>query len=589
MFHSQVAVYAGKKSEEGCTEFIAEGHFFAVLTAELGLTEEAGKEFLKKLAVHLAHHHIVHLADFEQILLEQLRLANIPTSSSLSACLIKEEKCFLKTIGQGQIFLRRASEFALLIEGDNSASGFFQDNDFFIFTTTDFTQKIADKESLAQSSLDSTPLALRDRLTAQVIEDTTATIALFVALSEHKEEVVPQPPPYLPPVSHDLPATEPPLKPNKLAENIKKLQVYYQRLDKKQKRILIIVSIVFVIFLWSVIVGSQKKANAKVESDLKTKKEIIVEDLNQAQDVAFLNLSRARALITSSKQTLSELKKEVGSTHKKEIADLEKLIQEKESSIFNKEEKPTEAFYDLSVDSPNAKGKKMYLDKDNLAILDPAHGVYTLSLSKKSLDNKNPKEVKKATLVGLSEDSTFFLTDVGMVQITGDKVQKVIAHDADWGNIVDFALYNNNLYLLDPSKNQVYKYSPIEGGYSGKSSYFKSGQDVKLSDARSIAIDSSVYIGLPQKIFKFTAGIAEDFSTSFPSENIDIKKIFTSGDVEKVYAWDKSNGVLYILSKTGSYEREVKNIKLKNVDDFVVSGKYAYLLSGSQILRMSVE
>lgn len=582
MSHPQIAVYSGSQKESGFTGYIAEGNFYAVLVVEEGLSQEAGREFLHILETAITHHHIVHLADFEHILLEKLREANIPMHSSLACVLARDEKYFLKTMSRGKIYLQRGGEFASLIEKDNSASGFQEEGDFFVFTTTDFTEKVVDQQTLSQLLMTENPQQIQQTLSQPEEErDDAGTIALFIQFEHKKAEIIT---PDLPPIE-----MQPTIKPNKLKEFIISATSYYSKLQKRQKLILLVVAVVFLLFLFSVMFGYQKKVNAKLDADIKTKKEIITENLNQAQDVAFLNMSSAQGLITSSKKILADLKKEAGNSHKKEIDELEKLIKDKESALFNKEEKPTDVFFDLSVDSSNVKGTKLALDGDNIAILDSNHGIYTLSLSKKSLDNKNPKEVKKATLVGITKDARFFVSDEGVFQVTDDKTKKVIDHDSDWGKITAITQYNSNLYLLDSAKNQIYKYTPTEGGYSAKSSYFKSGDNPKLGDANSLAIDSSVYIGLSNKIAKYISGVADNFPTSFPSDDANITKIFTSADVEKVYAWDKKKGTLYVLAKTGSYEREVKNKDLAKADDFVVSGKFAYLLTGSKILRMSVE
>ncbi|MBI3366204.1 hypothetical protein HY041_01075 [Candidatus Roizmanbacteria bacterium] len=104
-----------------------------------------------------------------------------------------------------------------------------------------------------------------------------------------------------------------------------------------------------------------------------------------------------------------------------------------------------------------------------------------------------------------------------------------------------------------------------------------------------MAIDSSVYVGFSDHVFKFTAGVQDEFKTTFPESNIHLSKVFTTKDLEKVYAWDKEKGSLYVLAKNGTYEREVYSSVLKQTNDLVIFANNAYLLSGSKIYVINVE
>jgi hypothetical protein len=166
------------------------------------------------------------------------------------------------------------------------------------------------------------------------------------------------------------------------------------------------------------------------------------------------------------------------------------------------------------------------------------------------------------------------------------KVKKVIEND-QWSKVVAIAVFNKNIYLLDQAADRIYKYTPTEGGYSKKEAYIKSG-NADLSGATSLAIDGAVYVGGGDSIVKYLAGAPEDFPATFPEKNIAITKIFTAEDVDKVYAWDKSHGAIYVLGKSGIYERQVSAAILKNGTDFVVYKDKAYILAGAKIYTVSL-
>jgi hypothetical protein len=94
---------------------------------------------------------------------------------------------------------------------------------------------------------------------------------------------------------------------------------------------------------------------------------------------------------------------------------------------------------------------------------------------------------------------------------------------------------------------------------------------------------------LKDSLDKFTAGAKDEFETKFPNQNINISKIITDKDIEKVYAWDKNGGTLYVLGKNGSYERQIISSVLKTSTDVTVFGNKSYAVSGSKIYEIPIE
>lgn len=364
---------------------------------------------------------------------------------------------------------------------------------------------------------------------------------------------------------------------------------FIQRDGKRKKITLVITAIILLVLVWSVGLGYERRKKSEQDKTITMSRALITEKLNQAEEVAFLNQARAQVLVDESKKEVETIKKKYPE-RKEDIDSLSKLVQEKESSIFKREEKKAEEFFDLTVDNEEAGGSVMDRDEDVLAILDSPNGVVRLlSLSKKSLEKETVSEAKSASLTSLYQGKIYvFIPKAGIVEIKESKAKKVIEADKEWGEIVDMKIYGGNIYLLDSRTNQVYKYIVVENGFSDRSSYFKESLP-DLTGARSMAIDGSVYLQLPEKILKYTGGVKDAFSTSFPETDIGLEKVMTSKDLDKVYAWDKKKGLIYILSKEGAYEREIKSSILTKAESVSVFENIAYVLEGAKIYKISLE
>lgn len=584
MFQKDIVFYLGQEKENGFSGVISEDGFLVVLEVEEGLTSEEGRTKLNQLKEHIVTTEIQHLSDLETLIHEKIQECNFPTNISLAVGYVKETVLYLKTVGSGNVYLRRGNQFEKIVGGEESASGHIHEQDIYLFTTDRFIQAIGSENEIKKIFDHKKPHEIIEEITPKLKgNDDQGIIALFAQFNK-KDEISLE----VSFISH----TSPWEKVGRTFQNLyTKAREYSQEAGSRKKYTFIAVIVIFIILIWSVGLGYARRNETALDKKIQSTKNLISQKLNQADESVFLNLPQSLALISEARQELERLKKEIGNKRKeKEIKDLENLITQEENKITKKEEKKYEEFFDLAVDNKQSKGVRLYLDSNNLSILDKAQGIiYTLSLEKKSLDKNKFPEIKNAQKIARYEDNVFFFTSDGFYKITTDgKLNKIIEKDKDWKTIIDVWIYNGNIYVLDKDKDQIYKYLVAENGYSDKTLYFKGGTS-GLKDAHSLAIDSSIYVGFPDHIFKFTAGTQDEFKTSFPESNIQITKIFTTKDVEKVYAWDKTSGSLYVLSKNGTYERELYSSILKQIDDFIIYNKNAYLLSGKKIYMLNIE
>lgn len=597
MWQSQFAVYLGQEKEAGFFGFIVapsdlerENNFFLVLEAKTGLDKENGRQSLSAIKDKLLSWKINSLIDFEEFIAHQIKEENLPAGISLAAGYITDRVIYLKTVGEGKVFIKRGANFEKIIDGDKTASGYLKEGDFFIFTTNRFLQLFGEEKELKKVFDHKTPNQIIEDLSLQVkVSDDQGAIALFVKLNAEE----------------DLPDEEKteksivsqPLVLERGKSFFNNLYQKWQQLrltdDKKKTSTVIIASILILILFWSVGLGLTRRQESELNKKIIRSQELIAQKLEQAEEVAFFNLGRSQALIKEAQEELTNLKKTVGNKKEDKIKKIEKMIKDEENKILKKEEKEGKEFFDLTIDNKNAEGNNLYLNKENLIILDRKQGnIYRVSLLKKSLEKISYSQIKSAQLIAGYQEKIFFLVNgKGVYQVTEESKPKIVIKDDEnsLGKIVDLWVYNGNIYLLDVEKDEIDKYLAAEDGYGSKSSYFKAGEGVDLSEANSLAIDGSIYIGFKDHLIKYTAGVGDDFKTSFPEKNINIDKIYTSKDLEKVYAWDKKKGVIYILSKNGSYERQIRSSILSKGTDLVVFEKAAYIVIGEKIYQISLE
>lgn len=573
MFKQEIGFYLGHERVDGFSGFVDENNLFLAIEIETGITPDKGRELTAFIREKISTIVIENLQQFDAFISNIIKEKNLPLGFSLSAGYLKGNIFYLKSINQGKVYIRRNNKLALITESDQSASGYIKEEDIFVFTFVKFMNLLGEESGLNQK-IDHRPISeIIDEITpALLAKDDQGTAALFIKLKKLEEDVK---------LINDF-FEKPEIKTPTF-----RLKDFYSRFGQQKILTFITVFILGVILFWSVGLGYMRRSQENNQKKINLTRELISQKLDQAEQVSFLNMSSALSLIADSKDEVNKLKKEVG-TKNERIIGLDKMISDAENKIFKKEEKNYTEFFDLTVDDKNAKGDKMYLNDGRLLVSDKNRGVlYELSLDKKSLDKDQSSGIKTSSLIALFEDKKyFFVSGEGIYQIVDGKAKKVIENDKDWGKIVDMAVFNGNIYLLDQGKDGIWKYMSAGSGFGGKSPYFEPGQAINLSQVNSLSIDGSVYLAGDSVMFKYTSGLRDEFKTNLPDSSINMAKIFTNKDLGKVYGWDKSRGTIYIMGKNGDYQEQLNAKILSTGTDFVVYKDEAYILLGSKIYKI---
>lgn len=576
MFKQDVGFYLGREKVDGFSGFVDENNLFLAIEIESGFSPEKGRELTSFIREKINSIKIENLQQFDFFISNIIKEKNLPSGFSLSMGYLKDNIFYLKTVNEGRAYIRRNNKLALLIEGNATASGYIEKEDVYIFTFVRF-MKLLGEEGLNKK--------FDHRLISEIIEEITPELmtldshgvaALFLEFKLINEE--------------EKPADDFFEKPGGRLLKVS-LKDFYSRFGRQKTLTFITVFILGLILFWSVGLGYVRRSNENNQKKINLARDLISQKLSQAEEVSFLNMSSALNLLLDSKTEVEKLRKEVplrSSNYAGQLEELDKKILQVENKILKKEEKSYQEFFDLALDNKNAKGDKFYLFNDILLILDKSNGVlFNFSLDNKSLDKNQSNEIKKASLIALFEDREYFFVEGnGAYQIVNGKVKKVIDNDKEWGKIVDLAVFNGNIYLLDQGKNEIWKYTSVESGFGSKSSYFASGQTINLSEINSQAIDGSIYLAGDSVMFKFTSGLQDGFETNLPESNVNLNKIFTSKDLEKLYGWDKNKGVIYIMGKNGDYQEQVNSKILSTGSDFIVYKNIIYVLQGSKIYKI---
>ncbi|MBI2335034.1 hypothetical protein HYU96_04520 [Candidatus Daviesbacteria bacterium] len=339
--------------------------------------------------------------------------------------------------------------------------------------------------------------------------------------------------------------------------------------------------------------GRDRERNLQFDQALQAAKD----DFNAAKGLSSLNPAEAKIKLDTAKDKIGQalvLKpKDSGAR------DLKNQIEQESSSILQQAQVADfPLFLDLDLVKKDFKAYALSFSAGKILVLDRTqYSLAAIDAAKKSnqiLAGKS--QLGEAQLSSLNGNLAFsYSADKGLVRtdLTNQKQTQVAKVDEEWGNIADMSGFAGNVYLLDSTKNQVWKYLPTSEGYSGKRDYLTQNTKADFTGSLRMQIESSIYV-LKQggEILRFTRGEKDNFSYSgLPSPVKDPKSFFVSSDTDDLYLLDSGNARLLVLTKTGAYKAQYQSERFREFSDLVVDekAKKVYLLEGSKIYTMDLK
>lgn len=504
----------------------------------------------------------------------------------------------------GRLIMFRQNQIISLFTGEENGSGRLQEGDVFLLGTEEFF-RLVNEETIHTALIASNPQEMVEILAPFIHgqpDGSSAAIAFRIFQKEPEEKKNQQ---IITPVEKPIVAKKkivwrPKINwKEKFAKIIiwfddflKRKIIYLQSREEKtsrsQRTMFTVALVLLVILAVSVFFGMKQRKNSGENLQTTALLQQAKEKKEEGEALLTLNSAKAQQLLQESKNLLDKI--ENSGDFPQEAVDLKNELGKILSNSIKEYQVQGKVFFDLELIKAGAIGDKLILNEGQIIILDKNQkAVYGLGIKdKKSTILFGGEKIEGASLIAEANGIIYALTNKGILQ--GGKIPELkIETDNDWQEIIDFKGFGGSLYLLD-KKGEIWKYSPIEGGFSNKQSWLKTATD--FSQATSLAIDGSLWVlNQDGKINKFLQGQKENLTLAGlkkPLANPSI--IFTNFETGNLYVLDKGNSRVIIFSKTGEYQSEYDWPEINQANDMVVSEseKKIFLLVGSKIYELKI-
>ena len=364
---------------------------------------------------------------------------------------------------------------------------------------------------------------------------------------------------------------------------------WFSRLNLKKKIALIGLLIIFLVFMQTLVFLTQKRSEKQKDVDY----------YNSIQEINIKFTEAESKLIYNDEQAAENLLLEINQIIEKLIihsAEQQKEVDVIKDQVWQQLNKvrhiyvvpsPVEIF-DLSSVLENAK---QIVQKDNKFYILGNNQLYVLENDQlKALidfaDGKFLADWPNTNKLILGNNNQYFIFNIDSRQIETFNFSQTAGNTS----VQDLAIYSNNLYVLDPQNNQIFKYPERGESFANGSAWLN--ETVDLSQANSLAIDGSIYIiNNNGAITKFLKGEKDAFNYHEPHPIIGSDAtIKTFKDSNYLYIIDPQYKRIIILDKDGQIKDQYTSIKFDNLNDLAIDPeeKAIYLLNNNHLYLLAI-
>ncbi len=518
------------------------GNYFIVLSlsGDQSVDLELGRNTLSKIEEIVSQSPEISPKEIVEIVKSEFQNG---ISLDLAVAQIIGQKLIVSGTGEISAKIVRENKIINLLKAGSSISGSLSDKDLLIIGTNEFFPLLTGGDLIKNNDV----LELRDSLLPKVEtqENNSKIACLFVGVNFSDSTITPLNPPM-----KDLY-----LKSRLPVSGIRKLMSANSRQTIYLAIIVLLTLICLVAFqLRSKAIEIQTKTIATMEKQVK-------EAVDSAKKLSGVNDVMAREILVQVRADFVAKAEASGQTKNEKVKAILTNLDNQIMAVSHIYSVPQlGVFYDFGLLKSGVKVVSSSLVKNEIFALDSANGaVYSVGTKNKTAAVIiGTSDLKSAKLVDGSPESVFVVTSGGIAKIDRSASQtsvKQISPASDkWGEIIGLKAFASNLYLLDKTNSQVWKYQGTEFGFADIAPYLKSG-GLDFSKVGSWAIDGYIYVlSGSGNVVRFASGYSDDFKlTGLPNPLLNPTSIFATDETENIYILDNNGSRVVVLDKKGSY------------------------------------
>jgi len=597
-------------------------HPSRALTCVLSVIGKNANSVGKTLAEQISHFKVINSAQLHNDLLDLLQSARREDCRLQLACILQSEDKNIIATHSGSVFLRRQGRVGEILSSQGNLKiieGSKVSKDLFVLATEQSTIIFPELKILLQRDTESLVTQLVAELQNQENSSLSALAWIEDGLVEPKETInlTDQPKKLLKQ-----------LNPKLFSQTIQKIKLLrwpknplflvkkswrkikniitsgskprmgsLNQLSKRTNYNFWLGAGLIIVLLLSLILWKKHQINQEIQA-LQPKLGELEQQLESAQSIAENDPIMAR---NDAKEVIKGLEDLIAGNQDKPQA-LKRLKQNYQEaqdfvqSITSTQlAGPLDPFFDLRLTEADFVAQQIALNEDTLFTLDAAgQKIVTLDLDTKQTTQIPLENIGTARALAVSGETIYVLADgIYAYDLSGETRQETRLKeqgDSDRaGNLL--GLFATYLYIINPEERNIYRYLKNTEGLSEPIGWLVDKQNLEFNSITDLAIDGDVWLTTKSgELLKYTQGRPQNFTVNDLSIAFDSElKIATHPDSEYLFVLERARQRLVVLSKDGSFFKEIISESLATVDTIAasLSENAVFAVSGSLVYKIS--
>lgn len=221
--------------------------------------------------------------------------------------------------------------------------------------------------------------------------------------------------------------------------------------------------------------------------------------IREARLLSSVDLSRARAILDEHTRAVEEaIASELDEQNRDMLSSILEGLRKTVDEVSRIHRVTPSDYLDLSLVRDGTIGSVMDVADDTLFVLDREDGVVlsVSTITRASLVVGGGEILERARSLAAASDAAYVLTDgeVIAVDASGRSSASVVSSDGEWQDAQFIAVYGGNVYVLDRSISELYKYAKEADGLGQRQRWLSPGVTADFSKVLDFAIDGRVWI-----------------------------------------------------------------------------------------------
>lgn len=351
---------------------------------------------------------------------------------------------------------------------------------------------------------------------------------------------------------------------------------------------LLIGGVIFLALLLMIGIGVIRRNKQTAESEYVKMLSSVEQSLNEATAIGELNAEKSRLLLTQARSEVESylMLEHVRDEYKLKAQELIGRIELADGQIFKKNEIQLTTVVDLSILLEGLSVSQMKSDgRDGLIFVDEKNerlvSMNIVDRSRQILDSD-----RVLIDIGLSDGKVYGLDRSGVFEYVwkGESRDMVIESDEFWVEPTLLEMFAGNIYILDRSQSEIWKYSTLGGGeFGGRNRWFAATITPDLSNVVDMKISGDIWLLTSSgKLERYSRGAPVNFAMEgFPAKGegkrfVDPKAVWASES--SIYVLESGAERVVVFGDDGKYQAQYLNSEFARATDLVIVDGKGYVL-----------